>query len=323
MYLRFSEFRAINEGGNIFKGKTDKIPREYIDPTLEKYYDELSRLFPKKKNIWKQFKPVGSVGKKPFSGDIDLAIDSSAFFPKKEVDPKTLKDWNIDPKQWEATYEKFKKRARTATDSSLRWRAFLNELGEYINDHSDLLYIEVKKTGSGGMFGLFPQYDDKGIEQDIGVQMDWMVGNIDWLLFSYYSDVPVENVKGLHRTQLMLAMFDVKNYSFNHTDGVKDKNTKEVVAHTAEEAMKLLGDLYGANLDQSTLQNYVTLHEYLKRNARGKVYQEILDTFFKILDRTRADIPWDMQDDWIKSQKRLGLTGKFLPDESALTKYKK
>ena len=35
MYLRFSEFRAINEGGNIFKGKTDKIPREYIDPTLE------------------------------------------------------------------------------------------------------------------------------------------------------------------------------------------------------------------------------------------------------------------------------------------------
>ena len=88
-----------------------------IDNSNEKYYDELSRLFPKKKNIWKQFKPVGSVGKKPFSGDIDLAIDSSAFFPKKEVDPKTLKDWNIDPKQWEATYEKFKKRARTATDS--------------------------------------------------------------------------------------------------------------------------------------------------------------------------------------------------------------
>lgn len=328
MFLKFNQFKELSEssifeGGNIFKGKTDKIPREYIDPTLDKYYEELGKLFPKKKNVFTQFKPVGSVGKKPMSGDIDLAIDVSAFFPEKEVDSKALKDWNVDEKSWLATFEKLKKRARTATDSSLKWKAFLKELGEYINKKSDLLYIEVKKTSSGNMFGLFPQFNDKGEQQDIGVQMDWMVGNLDWLMFSYYSDAPVQNVKGLHRTQLMLSMFDAKGYRFDHVNGVMNKETREVVAHKSTDATNLLGKLYGSKLTQTTLQNYPNLHQFLKKNTSKKEYQEVLDIFFKILDRTRADIPWDMQEDWIKSQKRLGLTGKFLPPESQLTKYKK
>tara|TARA_Y100000385_G_scaffold77330_1_gene78456 strand:+ start:6203 stop:7192 length:990 start_codon:yes stop_codon:yes gene_type:complete len=327
-FLKFNKFKELNEsyifeGGNIFKGKTDKIPREYIDPTLDKYYEHLGELFPKKKNVFTQFKPVGSVGKKPMSGDIDLAIDVSAFFPKKEVDPKALKDWNVDVKKWEKSYETMKKRARSATDSSIRWRAFLKELGEYINSKSDDLYIEVKKTSAGNMFGLFPQYNDKGERQDIGVQMDWMVGNLDWLMFSYYSDAPVQNVKGLHRTQLMLSMFQAKDYSFDHVNGVKSKETGEIVANKSAEATDLLGKLYGDKLTQTTLQNYPNLHEYLKKNTDKKEYQKVLDIYFRILDRTRADIPWDMQEDWIKSQKRLGLSGKFLPPESKLTKYKK
>ena len=38
----------------------------------------------------------------------------------------------------------------------------------------------------------------------------------------------------------------------------------------------------------------------------------------KILNSTRADIPVDMQDYWIQNKDRLGLTGKFLPDDSNL-----
>jgi hypothetical protein len=43
----------------------------------------------------------------------------------------------------------------------------------------------------------------------------------------------------------------------------------------------------------------------------------------KILDSTRADIPLNLQKYWIENQDRLGLKGKFLPDNSNLTKYKK
>lgn len=323
MFLKFNDFVKLFEGGNIFKGKTDKIPKGYIQPTLIEYYKELSRLFPNHKNTWKMFVPVGSVGKKDYSGDIDLAIDITAFFPDKDVDEKDLKSWGIDLAEFQKDYEGMKKRARTATDSSLRWRAFLKQLGEYINKNSELLYIEIPKTTSGNMFGLFPQYNEEGVAQDIGVQMDWMVGNLDWLLFSYFSDAPIQNVKGLHRTQLMLSMFDFKGYSFNHTDGVKDKVTREVVAHSGNEAKELLTKLYGAKIDDKILQNYVTLQEYLVKNTTDKEYSGILDIYLKILDSTRADIPYDMQDYWIKNQSRLDLKGKFLPEDSALVPYKK
>jgi hypothetical protein len=47
-------------------------------------------------------------------------------------------------------------------------------------------------------------------------------------------------------------------------------------------------------------------------------YNTLLNIYFKILDSTRADIPDDMQDEWRKRKDSLGLTGKFLPDNSAL-----
>jgi hypothetical protein len=47
-------------------------------------------------------------------------------------------------------------------------------------------------------------------------------------------------------------------------------------------------------------------------------YDKLLDIYFKILDSTRADIPDDLQEEWLLRKDRLGLTGKFLPDTSAL-----
>lgn len=322
-FEEFIQYKKINEGGNIFKGKTDRIPKEYIKPTLKEYYKELNKLFPKKKLTFTKFVPVGSAGKKDFSGDIDLAIDISSFFPDSKVEISDLKDWNINEKDFINQFEKFKKRSRTATDEQLMLRTFLTLIGEYINNKSDILYINIKKTRPGNMFGLFPQYNEKGERQDIGVQIDWMVGNLDWLTFSYFSDAPIENVKGLHRTQLMLSLFDLKGYSFNHVSGVKHKESGEVVATTSQEAIKLLSNIYNKKLNKKILQNYVNLHKWVKSSLNDKEYQNLLDIYFKILDRTRADIPYDMQENWIKSQARLGLTGKFLPNNSNLIKYKK
>jgi hypothetical protein len=47
-----------------------------------------------------------------------------------------------------------------------------------------------------------------------------------------------------------------------------------------------------------------------------------MDSYLKILDSTRADIPDNLQQYWIDNQSRLVLKGKFLPDTSNLVKYK-
>ena len=62
-----------------------------------------------------------------------------------------------------------------------------------------------------------------------------------------------------------------------------------------------------------------TLEAGLSREDLNGVY----DTYLKILDSTRADIPEDLQSYWIDNQERLGLKGKFLPDNSNLVQYKK
>ena len=75
-------------GGNIFKDYVSPISRQNIRPTLKKYIEHLEYVFPKKAHIFKNFSPVGSVGKKAVSGDMDLAIDFKHFFhtlPKKGI----------------------------------------------------------------------------------------------------------------------------------------------------------------------------------------------------------------------------------------------
>ena len=73
----------ITEGGNVFRGENvDEIPMEFIGPTLEKYYEELSSLFPQHTSKFADFAPLGSVGKKAKSGDIDLAVDVQELFPQ-------------------------------------------------------------------------------------------------------------------------------------------------------------------------------------------------------------------------------------------------
>jgi hypothetical protein len=162
----------MTEGGNVFAGGTADIPLEYIGPTLEKYYEELAILFPEHGKIFPTFEPVGSVGKKARSGDIDLAIDLSKLFSKGAVDAAELESWNIDPQEWQATFDKFKKRARTLSDGQIGWRAFLTEIAKYINANSDLIQTDLKKIRPGTMFSLFPQFSPDGEQQEEGVQID-------------------------------------------------------------------------------------------------------------------------------------------------------
>jgi len=309
-------------GGNVFEGKTSCIKLENIKPTLDAYFSELAGIFPDKAYIFNTdyFQPVGSVGKKDVSGDIDLAIDSTDIL---DATAASIALWGIHPADVDAEFAVLQKRARTSTADQLRMKAFLKILASHINTKSDKLCFNAKKATDGNLFSCYPQIDPNGCYLDVGVQIDWMIGDLKWLKFSYYSaSMPNDStVKGLHRTQLMLAAFQVANLSFNHVNGVKDKDTGLVVSRDPDSALALLGTRLGIVLTQNDVENYYILHHALKNGLCRDDYNMLLDIYFKILDITRADIPSDLQTAWLDRRYALNLTGKFLPDNSKLKEY--
>ena len=308
----------ILEGGNVF-GTTAPIKREYIQPTLDKFTKELKRIFPK---VTFSFESLGSVGKKAESGDIDLGFSANNIISN---DGTPLFDkWGISPQEFQVTYDQIRKRSKTATEAQSKLRAMLQLIATKIENESETIGTDTKASGSGSIYCAFPQYDESGnTVGDKSVQIDINVGNLDWLKFSYYSNTYKDNVKGLHRTQLMLSMFQALGLSFTHATGVKSKETGETIATNPGEAIQALNDGYGIELTPDVVNVYFELMGYIKKNISKDKFNQILDIYLKILDSTRADIPFDLQQYWIKNQDRLGLKGKFLPDDSKLTQYKK
>ena len=304
----------VNEGGNVWDNSAP-IKKEYIKPTLEKFKAEFSKIFPVASKYFDSVITLGSVGKKDVSGDIDLAIDEKAF--------EDVNDWKLDPAYLTELFAKFKKRSRSATDAQIMKRAVIVAISEIVNKESKIIETDTKSSGSGTLFCQFPQFDENDKETDLSVQIDINVGDLDWLRFAYYSDSYKGNVKGLHRTQLMLSLFTYKGHTFSHNYGVKNKDSQEIAAKSPEEAVKLLNKLYGFNINEKILQNYFDLQEFLKHNLKLEDLHNIWNTYLKILDSTRCDVPEDLQAYWVEHQDELGLTGKFLPNNSNLIALKK
>jgi hypothetical protein len=306
----------ILEGGNVF-GTTSPIKKEYIQPTLMKFTQELKKVFPK---VDFKFSTLGSVGKKDESGDIDLALSVDQFM-SKDGEP-LLEKWGLDEGEFKALFEKIRGRAKTASETQSKLRAMLELIAAKLEETSDFITTDIKSAGGGSIYCNFNQYDERGEEVgDISVQIDINVGNLDWLTFSYYSNTYKDNVKGLHRTQLMLAMFGEVGLSFNHNRGVTDPKTKEVVATNSKEAIHALNQRYGIKITRDILDDYFELMDYIKDNLPESKLNSIFDRYLKILDSTRCDIPIDLQQYWIDNQDRLGLKGKLLPQDSNLIKY--
>ena len=300
-------------GGNIFDS-TKPIKKEHIKPTMKNFLIQFKEVFPKAEPYFGGMKTLGSVGKKDYSGDIDLALSGKSF--------DNIEDWGLDKEYVTKLFDGFKKRARTATEEQLMKRAVIVAIAQKIEGSNSDILVDVKGSGAGALFLAFPQFDENNEEVGDNVQIDVNVGDVDWLEFAYYSSTYKGNVKGLHRTQLMLAMFANKGYIFSHNYGVKDKETQEIVANNPKQAIELLNREYNIDLDLSTLSDYFKLIEILRTNLSREELEGILNRYLKILDFTRADIPEDLQDYWIEKQGELGLKGKFLPDTSNLFKYK-
>ena len=310
--------QLIVEGGNVFD-ITSSINKENIDSTVEKFVDELSRIFPAKAASFKSFEKLGSAGKKDVSGDIDLSYDVKNIFPDGKPD---FQGWGVDEGKYNEKVALFTKRSKTASVDKIQLRAMIELIGEKLDENSSEIEVDTKSSGNGSIFCSAPQYGPDGKPLGINVQTDINIGNPEWLRFSYYSNTYAGNVKGLHRTQLMLSLFANKGKSFSHATGVVDRETGEKEASNPQEALILLNKLYGFDISQDTLNDYFKLEDYLKNNVSPEEYNAIMDRYLKILDSTRADIPDNLQQYWIDNQSRLVLKGKFLPDTSNLVKYK-
>ena len=300
-------------GGNVFDS-TAPIKKEHIKPTLLEFFRQFKQIFPKAEPFFREMKTLGSVGKKDYSGDIDLALAGSSF--------DDVEDWGLDREHIMKLFEGFKKRARTSSDDQLMKRAVIVAIAEKISQADTEIIADIKGSSAGALFLLFPQYDENKQAVGQNVQIDINVGDVDWLEFAYHSATYVGNVKGLHRTQLLVSLFSHKGFTFSHNYGVKDKQSQEIVANTPQQAIDLLNGEYDLNLDRDTIGDYFKLIEALEAGLSPQDLNAVYDTYLKILDSTRADIPEDLQAYWIKNQERLGLKGKFLPDNSNLTQYK-
>jgi len=309
----YKTVNLLSEGGNVFEASSP-IKKEDIQPTLKEFFKQFGNIFPKARLHFEGIRTLGSVGKKEISGDIDLALSDDSF--------KDINDWGLDKNRVEELFTTFKKKAKTATEEILMKRAVIVAIAEKIVASNTDIVTDVKGSGAGALFCQFPQFDSKGNQLDKRVQIDINVGNVDWLTFAYHSATYQGNVKGLHRTQLLVSLFSHKGYTFSHNYGVKSKETQEIVANNPKQAIELLNKLYNIHLDQNSVGDYHTLIDVLKRDLSEEDLHAAFDTYLRILDSTRADIPDDLQQYWIDNQERLNLKGKFLPDNSNLIKYK-
>ena len=144
------------EGGNVF-GTTSSIKKEYIQPTLKNFTTELNKVYPKVKF---KFNTLGSVGKKDESGDIDLGMSIDQFMDK-DGNP-LLSNWNIDKAEFNALYEKIRKRSRSASETQSKLRAMLELIAINLEEKSDYIDTDLKAAGNGSIFCNFPQYNEKG-----------------------------------------------------------------------------------------------------------------------------------------------------------------
>ncbi len=271
-------------GGNIFKDRATSIEAQNIQPTIQAYREFLSSVFPQKAEAFKFFEPVGSAGKKPVSGDLDLAIDSSHIVESFTGDE--LAKWGIDYDDWNDLYTQIHKRARTATYEMSKMRALLTLISEKLRTSG--MDIGPRVT-AGNIFSCFPQYNTAGTTTGDSVQIDWMVGDIEWLRWSYFSCSDT-SLKGLHRTQFIVACLSAKDYTFNHFSGIKPKGSSDWDIKTPDSAIKLLSELYG-NLDIKQTYKFQDLHVWLFENSYPAEYREVIMRYRAILDLAKAEIP--------------------------------
>ena len=265
----------IQEGGNVFKNTeydTMPIPLSNISTTVDKFIDDLSRTFPNKRSSFQD--------------------SSKNFFIDGEADTQ---GWGIDKDAYDALYEKKKKSSRTATNEQIVLKALIQLVVQKINSTGGDSHASDKASGAGAIHLSFPQYSQDGKKLDSRTQLDLDIGNIEWLIFRNNSELPKDNpnIKGLHRGQLMLAMFATTGYTFKSGMGFIRKSDREILADSPEGAVEVFNSEYMPNtpLTVGTLNNYNKLMDFVKNSLKPEDKEKTLNFFSEALRRANAYVP--------------------------------
>jgi len=289
----------IKEGGNVFKNSeydAQNILLNNIQPTVNKFAEDLGKLFPSKRISFKELTDknnwLGSTGRKPESGDVDLAYTSDNFFINGKPDTK---GWELDENEFNTLYEKLKKASRVATVEQIQIKALIQLIVKKINSNKGDLFASDKAAGAGSIHFSYPQYTPSGEKLDTRAQLDLDIGDMDWLKFRFNSELPKEDpqIKGLHRGQLMLAMFAATGYTFKSGKGFVRKDTGEIIADKPQSAMEVFNDEYKpqAPLTLEIINNYNKLMDYVKNNLKPEDKDATLNMFREALKRAEAYVP--------------------------------
>jgi len=289
----------IIEGGNVFKNTeydAQDILLANIEPTIKKFVEDLGKLFPNKKASFAELADknnwLGSTGKKAQSGDVDLAYSSEHFFKNGKAD---IAGWGIDENEFNTLYEKYKKSSRTATDEAIQTRALLDSIINKVNNAGGDMFGSNKATNGGTLHFSFPQYTPTGEKLDLRAQLDVDSGDMDWLKFRYNSELPEDdpNIKGLHRGQLMLAMFAALGYTFKSGKGFIRKETGETIADKPQGALEIFNQEYKPKqpLNLEIINNYNKLMDYIKTNLKPEDVEKTLTMFKEAVRRAGAYVP--------------------------------
>jgi hypothetical protein len=289
----------IKEGGNVFKNSeydAQNILLNNIQPTVNKFAEDLGKLFPSKRISFKELTDknnwLGSTGRKPESGDVDLAYTSDNFFINGKPDTK---GWELDENEFDTLYEKLKKASRVATVEQIQIKALVQLIVKKINSNGGDLFASDKASGAGSIHFSYPQYTPSGEKLNTRAQLDLDIGDMDWLKFRFNSELPKEDpqIKGLHRGQLMLAMFAATGYTFKSGKGFVRKDTGEIIADKPQSAMEVFNDEYKpkAPLTLEIINNYNKLMDYVKNNLKPEDKDATLNMFREALKRAEAYVP--------------------------------
>jgi len=289
----------ISEGGNVFKNTefdTQNISLNNIAPTIKKLVEDLGKIFPNKKSSFSLLNDksnwLGSTGRKPQSGDVDIAYSSEHFFKNGKADTE---GWGISLEEYNTLYEKYKKSSRTATDDQIQLRSLIQLIVNKINSSGTDLYASDKASGAGSLHLSYPQYDSSGKKLEFRSQIDLDIGDMDWLKFRFNSELPEDNpqIKGLHRGQLMLAMFAATGYTFKSGKGFIRKETGEIIADKPQNALEIFNQEYKPKqpLTLDIINNYNKLMDYIKNNLKPEDKNKTLDMFKEALRRAGAYVP--------------------------------
>ena len=288
----------ITEGGNVFTGTeydTDDILLNNIKPTIDEFVSTLSSIFPKKKSTFISLSNssnwLGSTGKKPKSGDVDLAYSSEYFFKDGQIDTE---GWGVDQNEYTQLYEKNKKAARSASDEQIQVKSLIQLIVKKINGSGKDIHANDKAANGGTIHFSYPQYSDSE-KLDINAQLDLDTGDLDWLKFRYNSELPDDNqeIKGLHRGQLMLAMFAATGYTFKSGKGFVRKETGDILGDKPQDAIDVFNNEYKPKqpLDLKIISNYNKLMDYVKNNLDPEDKENTLKMFAEALRRAKAYVP--------------------------------